>query len=99
MKGCECAYRAENGICQSEKAEQQKHRQTVCHGRYSLYARESDVRRRHDAAAYDRELTDITAELVHRWREEGLTVLQIAMLLDRSCAAITEILEVEDDED
>lgn len=96
MKGCKCAYRAENGICQSEKAAQQKHRQTECRGRCSLYACESDVRRRHDAAACDRELTDITADLVHRWREEGLTVLQIAMLLDRSTASIEKILEGEE---
>lgn len=95
---CKCAYRAENGICQSEKAAQQKHRQAECRGQCSLYARESDVQRRHDVAAYDRELTDITAELVHRWREEGLTVLQIAMLLDRSTASIEKILEGEENE-
>lgn len=98
MKDCKCAYRAENGICQSEKAAQRKHRQAVCNGRCSLYARESDVRRRHDAAACDRELTDMTAELVHRWREEGLTVLQTAVLLDRSTASIEKILEVEENE-
>ena len=56
------------------------------------------MQRRHDAAACDRELTDITAELVHRWREEGLTVLQIAMLLDRSTASIEKILEGEENE-
>lgn len=93
-----CAYKSEDGMCQSEKAAQQKHRQTVCRGRCSLYEREDDVQRRHDAHAHDRELTDITAALVRRWRGEGLTVLQIAMLLDRTCAAITEILEAEDDE-
>lgn len=96
MMSGRCAYKSEDGICQNEPAATQNKGQAACRGRCRFYARESDVRRRHDAAACDRELTDITADLVKRWRGEGLTVLQIAMLLDRSTASIEKILEGEE---
>lgn len=94
-----CAYRDGNGKCVNEAEAKHRNKQALCRGKCRKYECISKVKTRHDAAAHDRELTPITRGLVRLYRGEGLTVLQIAMILDRSTGTIEEILAEEEKEE
>lgn len=52
----------------------------------------SEARKKHNHNACDRELTPLTKYLIHTYRNENMTILQIAMLLDRTTTAIEKFL-------
>lgn len=90
-----CAYCDDNGYCWDDMRFFVADRGGKCKGICRRYKTPEEVQPRHDRHATDRELTPMTEDIVRRWHNEGMTALQIAIVLNRSTGAIDEILKGE----
>lgn len=97
MKRSKCAYLGKDGICKNEAVCNRFHRRPECLSikKCERYKNSDYLRKKHDAEAHDRPLTQLTRILIKRYFEEGDSVLQIAIVLDRSTAVIEEVLKDE----
>ena len=90
-----CAYMGIDGRCRNESICGRARKRIKC--RYPLnkcgtYITENRLTKKHNKRAHDRPLTPLTSDLVHKWHEEGDSVLMIAIILDRTTTAIEKIL-------
>ena len=89
-----CAWYGGGGKCKCEFLCQTLHRNPKCKeiSRCKKYVNRNYYAKQHNKNAHDRPFTRDTEMLVRKWYNEGNSILQLAVLTDRTTTVIEGIL-------